>query len=94
VTCLGGETFFKIEFSAPPATHCLQHVIAMPLSPQSDALQVEAMHRVLKLAAARAQLTGATLIIELVAIRILELACAGEFDADKVTEKVLAEFEL
>jgi hypothetical protein len=93
--CLGGETpFFRIAFLAPLATHCLQHLIAMPLSPQSDAFQNDAMHRVLKLAAARAQLTGATLVIELVAMRILELACAGEFDADKVTEKVLAEFEL
>jgi hypothetical protein len=33
-------------------------------------------------------------IAELVAIRIVELARGGEFDADKMTETLLAEFEL
>jgi hypothetical protein len=35
----------------------------------------------------------ATPVIELIAIRILELARAGEFDPDKMTETILAEFE-
>jgi hypothetical protein len=37
---------------------------------------------------------GSTPVIELVAVRIVELARAGEFDADKLTETVLAEFEI
>jgi hypothetical protein len=39
-------------------------------------------------------LTGSTPVIELVAVRILELARAGEFDTDKLTETVLAEFDV
>jgi hypothetical protein len=35
-----------------------------------------------------------TPVIEIIAIRILELARAGEFDPDKMTETILAEFEL
>jgi hypothetical protein len=32
-------------------------------------------------------------VVELVAIRIVELARAGDFDPDKLTKKVLAEFD-
>ena len=41
------------------------------------------------------RLTGAKSIpvVELVAIRIVELAQAGEFDPDKLTEAVAAEFD-
>jgi hypothetical protein len=41
------------------------------------------------------RLTGAKAIpvVELVAIRIVELAHAGEFDPDKLTDIVLAEFD-
>jgi hypothetical protein len=35
---------------------------------------------------------GDTPVIELVAVRILELAYAGEFDPDKLTATVVAEF--
>jgi hypothetical protein len=63
---------------------------APPFAPE----QIEAMHSALKRACARARLTGATPVIELIAIRILELARAGEFDPDKITETLLAEFEL
>jgi hypothetical protein len=37
-------------------------------------------------------LTGSTPVIELVAVRILELAYGGEFDPDKLTATVVAEF--
>jgi hypothetical protein len=37
-------------------------------------------------------LTGSTPVIELVAVRILELAYAGEFDPDKLRNTVVAEF--
>ena len=63
---------------------------APPFAPE----QIEAMHCTLKLASARARLMGATPVIEIIAIRILELARAGEFDPDKMTETILAEFEL
>jgi hypothetical protein len=54
--------------------------------------QIDAMHSALKRACAR--LAGASVITELIAIRIIELATAGEFDADKLTEAVVAEFDL
>jgi hypothetical protein len=66
----------------------------MPHAPPFDPQQIEAMHCALKRASAKARLLGATPIIELIAIRILELARAGEFDPDKITETLLAEFEL
>jgi hypothetical protein len=55
----------------------------------------EAMNRAFRQACARLELTGrnAMPVAELVAIRILELARDGEFDADKMTETLLAEFE-
>jgi hypothetical protein len=62
---------------------------APPFSPN----QVEAMHRAFKQACAGLGLTGSTPVIELVAIRIVELARAGEFDPDKLTETVVAEFQ-
>jgi hypothetical protein len=45
-----------------------------------------------KLVCARMELTGSTPVIELVAVRILELAYVGEFDPDKMAETVVAEF--
>ena len=38
--------------------------------------------------------TKAIPVADLVAIRIVELARAGEFDTDKLTEQVLAEFDV
>ena len=52
------------------------------------------MNRAFKMACAGMGLTGSTPVIELVAVRILELAYAGEFDPDKLTETVLAEFDV
>jgi hypothetical protein len=52
------------------------------------------MHHALKRACARLGLTGSTPVIELVAIRIIELAYSGEFDPDKLTDTVVAEFDL
>jgi hypothetical protein len=56
----------------------------------------EAMNRAFRQACARLELTGRNVmpVAELVAIRIVELARDGEFDADKMTETLLAEFEL
>ena len=42
---------------------------------------------------ARLQLTGATPVVELVAIRILELVRDGEFDTDRLTDATVATFE-
>jgi hypothetical protein len=39
------------------------------------------------------ELTGSTPVIELVALRILELASAGESDPDRLTECAVATFE-
>ena len=66
----------------------------MPLAPAFAPRPTEAMHCALKQAADRARLAGATLLIELIAIRILELARAGEFDPDKIIETLCAEFDL
>jgi hypothetical protein len=51
------------------------------------------MNRAFKQACARMGLTGSTSVIELVAVRILELAYAGEFDPDELTDAVVATFQ-
>jgi hypothetical protein len=61
-----------------------------PFSPD----QVDAMNRAFKLVCTRMGLTGSTPVIELVAVRIVEIALAGEFDPDKLTDTVVAEFDL
>jgi hypothetical protein len=53
----------------------------------------DAENRAFAQACARLGLTGSTPLIELVAIRILELARAGEFDPDRLTEAAVATFE-
>jgi hypothetical protein len=57
--------------------------------------QIDAMHRAFEQVRTRMRLTGAKAlpVVELVAIRIVELAHAGEFDPDKLTETVVAEFD-
>jgi hypothetical protein len=65
----------------------------MSVMPSFRPDQVEAMHRALKQAYARMGPMGTTPVIEIVAIRIVELARAGEFDADKLTDIVVAEFD-
>jgi hypothetical protein len=64
----------------------------MPFAPPFRPDQVEAMNLTLKKAFAK--LPGPNPIIELIAVRILELARDGEFDPDELTEIVLAEFDL
>jgi hypothetical protein len=64
----------------------------MPFAPPFRPDQVEAMNLALKKAFAK--LPGPNPIIELIAVRILELARDGEFDPDKLTEIMLAEFDL
>jgi hypothetical protein len=55
--------------------------------------QVETMNWALMAAYRRLGLTGSTPVIEIVALRILELAHAGEFDPDRLVEIVSSEFE-
>jgi hypothetical protein len=55
--------------------------------------QIEALNCAFRQACAGLGLTGSTPVVELVAVRILELAYAGVFDPDKLTETVLAEFD-
>jgi hypothetical protein len=54
--------------------------------------RVAAMNLAFKRACARLELTGATPVIELVAIKIVELANAGESDPDRLTELTVATF--
>jgi hypothetical protein len=53
----------------------------------------ETMNRAFKQACARLELTGATPVVELVAVRIVELARDGELDPHGLTEAVVATFE-
>jgi hypothetical protein len=39
------------------------------------------------------ELTGATPLVELVAVRIVELARDGEFDSDRLTDAAVSTFE-
>ncbi len=66
----------------------------MLIAPSFRPDQVEAMHRALKQAYARMGPLAATPVIEIVAIRIVELGRTGEFDPDKLTDTVLSEFDL
>jgi hypothetical protein len=56
--------------------------------------QIDAMHKAFEQVRTKLRLTGpkAMPVVELVAIRIVELAHAGEFDPDKLTATVVAEF--
>jgi hypothetical protein len=51
------------------------------------------MNLAFRQACARLGLTGATPLVELVAVRIVELARDGEFDPDRLTEAVVATFD-
>jgi hypothetical protein len=61
-------------------------------APSFSADQIDAMNRAFRQACARMGLTGSTPVIELVAVRILELAYGGELDPEKMAETVVAEF--
>jgi hypothetical protein len=63
-------------------------------APSFSVDQIDALNRAFRQACAKMGLTGDTPVIELVAVRILELARAGEFDPDKLTETVVAEFDV
>jgi uncharacterized membrane protein len=54
--------------------------------------QSEAMNHAFKQACLRLGLTGSTPVIELVAVRIVELARAGELDIEALTDTVSTEF--
>jgi hypothetical protein len=50
--------------------------------------RIDSMHKAFEQVRTRMRLTGAKAlpVVELVAIRIVELACDGEFDPDKLTK--------
>jgi hypothetical protein len=52
------------------------------------------MNLAFRQACGRLGLTGSTPVIELVAIRILELARAGESDADRLADAAVATFDV
>jgi hypothetical protein len=57
--------------------------------------QIEAMHTAYERACAVMGLgTKASIVTERVAVRIVDFAKAGEFDANKLTDLVLADFNL
>ena len=57
--------------------------------------QIEAMHAAYERACAAMGLeTKATIVTERVAVKIVDFARAGEFDANKLTDLVLADFDL
>jgi hypothetical protein len=58
-----------------------------------DQRRVEAMNLAFRQACARLEMTGATPVIELVAVKIVELANAGESDPDRLTESAVATFK-
>jgi hypothetical protein len=64
----------------------------MALAPSFRPDQSEAIYTALKRASAR--FAEAIPDIEIIAIRILELARAGEFETDGLIETVVAEFDL
>jgi hypothetical protein len=68
---------------------------AMPVASALRPEQIDAMNVAFSRACATMRLTGPTTpVIEIVAIRIIELARAGEFDPDKLVATVAAEFDM
>ena len=63
-------------------------------APSFSNAQMDALKHALRQVCARIGLTGSTPVIELVAVRILELARAGEFDPERLTDIVSKEFDL
>jgi hypothetical protein len=55
--------------------------------------RADAMNLAFRQACARLKLTGSTPVIELVAVRIVELTSAGECDPDRLTESAVATFQ-
>jgi hypothetical protein len=53
----------------------------------------DAMNRAFRQACARLELTGATPVVELVAVRVVELARAGESDCDRLTDATVSTFD-
>jgi hypothetical protein len=51
------------------------------------------MNRAFRQACARLRITGSTPVIELVAVRILELARLGEVDIDRLVDAAVATFD-
>jgi hypothetical protein len=68
----------------------------MPPAPPFHPYEIDAMHRAFEQVRARLRLTGARAapVVELVAIRIVELAYAGKFDPGEVADTVVAEFDM
>jgi hypothetical protein len=58
-----------------------------------DQRRAEAMNLAFRQACALLEMTGATPVIELVAVKIVELANAGESDPDRLTESAVATFK-
>jgi hypothetical protein len=85
------ETLFMI-WGADCAFFLMTKEVAVPLAHSFGPDQMKAMNSALKRAFTK--LPGPTPVTEIIAIRILELACAGECDPDKLTEAVSAEFDL
>ncbi len=68
----------------------------MAVAPSFRPDEVDAMHAAFQQVSTRLRLTGAKSapVVERVAVRIVELAGAGEFDPAKLTATVVAEFEV
>jgi hypothetical protein len=58
----------------------------------SEDVRREAMNRAFRQACVRLELTGSTPVIELVAIRVVELARTGQSDPDRLTEATVSTF--
>lgn len=57
-----------------------------------DQRRVDAMNLAFKQACARLGLTGSTPVVELVAVRIIELVRDGECDPDRLSDAAVATF--
>jgi hypothetical protein len=57
-----------------------------------DQRRVDAMNLAFKQACARLGLTGSTPVVELVAVRIVELVRDGECDPDRLSDAAVATF--
>jgi hypothetical protein len=84
VSCSRGEPYWGYKLSEATAGRRRS-------APSFRPDQIEAMNRAFRQACSRLELTGP--VVELVAIRILELVRDGESDPDRLTEATVSTFE-
>jgi hypothetical protein len=85
--------YFTLAIGGPPYRSCLRARRAGEATLIQDQRCGDALNLAFRRACAKLKVTGSTPMIEIVALRVLELARAGESDPDRLLELTVATFE-